>query len=354
MADALLSALENTPTLQILTIGDSALSGSCSFRYRISQFDYPSVSPTAAPILQRLFAPVEWAERLVPGRPIKVLKVYGSPVVGGKILSLDILWPLSATSVPLERLSLPIFGYSPILSVIGDYFPQLKDLFLIVPDVGIDEFPASPSTEPSELDHDDDDGDDVESVITAEPVTTVPVVSQEDNAWHPFVEPPFADLPSELAKVRCRVHRGLETAPKGVLPPDQVAPSYFSPPPSPRLRREGAEDVTASINTLPGMVHYAATHPGEWPLPSTLEDLTLVQTAPLRGKLQTPFYPHQERNVVLLLAKTYPNLRTVTWWVGAAHRWNRPVHTNDQWEVEIVPDWQLWGFHSESLAFKLQ
>lgn len=105
------------------------------------------------------------------------------------------------------------------------------------------------------------------------------------------------------------------------------------------------------------MVHYAATHPGEWPLPSTLEDLTLVQTAPLRGKLQTPFYPHQERNVVLLLAETYPNLRTVTWWVdrrGAAHRWSRPVHTNDQWKVEIVPDWHLWGFHSESLAFNIQ
>ncbi|KAF5313509.1 hypothetical protein D9611_008560 [Ephemerocybe angulata] len=324
-AKALVAILENCPALQSLTIGTH---GDCREDPRSERwwFDLPSASSSMAPLLHSLRAPIEWAELLVPGRPIKSLKVKRNMnVVEDENAPMDILRAFTGSSAPLEELSLPSLGPDfLVLSVIGEFFPRLKRLDLVMPDIGIYNAPTPPPTHSNEPDNTG------EGPIATVPATEAPTPEIQFPQINVFVEPPLGLIFDELKRIVSDVAEDLAMGPPN---------SLYKP--SRRRREEGPlteidqfwndvrtrwppvlfvaecpedapEEVQASLHSLAGSIYHAATHPDEWPLPSTLEELSLVQEPPQEGE-PTPFYVHQQKKVIHMLSEICPDLRIVTW-----------------------------------------
>ncbi|KAF6751145.1 hypothetical protein DFP72DRAFT_1138220, partial [Ephemerocybe angulata] len=204
-AKELIAILENCPALQSLTIGTH---GDCMQDPRPGWFALPSAPSSMTPLLHALRAPIEWAELLVPGRPIKSLKIERNMNVEDENAPMDILRAFTRSSVPLEELSLPSLGPDfLVLSVIGELFPRLKRLDLVIPDIGIYNAPTPPPTHSNEPDNTG------EGPIATVPATEAPTPEMQFPQINIFVEPPLDLVFEELKRIVSDVAENLATGP---------------------------------------------------------------------------------------------------------------------------------------------
>ncbi|KAF6751069.1 hypothetical protein DFP72DRAFT_498201 [Ephemerocybe angulata] len=106
-------------------------------------FEVPAIKPLAVPALQQLEVPIEWAQALVPGRPVQTLRVYRNQNIAfsrNEVGPLETLKTLSATSSCIEKLAIVSLGVNfPLLSVVAEFFPHLRILGAVIPDIDAEE-----------------------------------------------------------------------------------------------------------------------------------------------------------------------------------------------------------------------
>lgn len=226
-AGALISVLENSPNLLCLKLQDPDLDHPLDRECNIPYHQLPDVSRAASPLLNHLVAPIEWARVLVPGRPIRILKVYRMLIYETEPDAsfyemydpFRLLHVLSKTSSRVEELSLPFLGDDEkfhILEVIAGLFPFVRILSLVLPDAGLDHIPEpTPSPPPSPC---------PTTAEVALPNTSVgfqPLVTPalpDDFVFRrppPFVPPPLQEIHEALVQVNLAVSADLASAPVG-------------------------------------------------------------------------------------------------------------------------------------------
>ncbi|KAF5313378.1 hypothetical protein D9611_008625 [Ephemerocybe angulata] len=328
-ANALVSVLVSSRALLILELLDSAVEHDDPSKH----FEVPAIKPLAVPALQQLEVPIEWAQALVPGRPVQTLRVYRNQNIAfsrNEVGPLETLKTLFATSSCIEKLAIVSLGVNfPLLSVVAEFFPHLRILGAVIPDIDAEELA------PTEL-------------------NPIPANAPTPSRLIQFPVPDLEDLQASLPQIHMDVedilakghptfydeplHKWEVNSKSTVFWHDHIA--------NLPARREYLQDLADGLDrdsawnsplSCPAMFTYAAKNKDERPLPKGLQELHLFG-APIAGRERTRFPDLDQLVFVKRLGEHYAALHTITIEQGKEDESSCWVLDKGEWELNAYRD----------------